>query len=88
MAEGAMERVLTILKEEFDRQFKLINLRPIQYQVEKLTQPTWILKSKPLLNFWRIVALDSKEAHYLANLYGSNASKVSPLLIAWEQAPD
>ena len=25
MAEGAMERVLNILKEEFDRQFKLIN---------------------------------------------------------------
>ena len=33
------------------------------------------------------MVLDSKEAHYLANLYGSNAPKVFALAQSWEQAP-
>ena len=33
------------------------------------------------------IGLDSKEARTLANLYGSNAPKVLPLLIGLEQAP-
>ena len=50
MAEGAMERVVEILKAEFDRSFKLINSKTYPVSGGELTQQMWTQKSKPLRN--------------------------------------
>ena len=46
-----------------------------------------IQKSKPLRNLECHVDWICKEAHYLANLYGSNVPKVFALAHSLEQAP-
>ena len=50
MAEGAMERVVEILKAEFDRSFKLINSKTYPVSGGELNQQMWTQKSKPLRN--------------------------------------
>ena len=46
----------------------------------------WTQKLK-LCSTWSVTWFDSKEAQYLANLYGSNAPKVFALAHSLEQAP-
>ena len=87
MAEGAMERVLTILKEEFDRQFKLINSKTYPVSGGEINPTNVDSEIEAFAQLGVSRSLDSKEAHYLANLYGSNAPKVFALAHSVEQAP-
>ena len=87
MAEGAMERVLTILKEEFDRQFKLINSKTYPVSGGEINPTNVDSEIEAFAQLGVSRGLDSKEAHYLANLYGSNVPKVFALAHSVEQAP-
>jgi len=87
MAEGAMERVVEILKAEFDRSFKLINSKTYPVSGGELNPANVDSEIEAFAQLGVSRGLDSKEAHYLANLYGSNAPKVFALAHSLEQAP-
>lgn len=87
MAEGAMERVVDILKAEFDRSFKLINSKTYPVSGGELNPANVDSEIEAFAQLGVSRGLDSKEAHYLANLYGSNAPKVFALAHSLEQAP-
>ncbi|RSK23784.1 Alpha-glycerophosphate oxidase [Streptococcus oralis] len=87
MAEGAMERVVDILKAEFDRSFKLINSKTYPVSGGELNPANVDSEIEAFAQLGVSRGLDSKEAQYLANLYGSNAPKVFALAHSLEQAP-
>jgi len=87
MAEGAMERVVEILKAEFDRSFKLINSKTYPVSGGELNPANVDSEIEAFAQLGVSRGLDSKEAFYLANLYGSNAPKVFALAHSIEQAP-
>ena len=87
MAEGAMERVVGILKAEFDRSFKLINSKTYPVSGGELNPANVDSEIEAFAQLGVSRGLDSKEAFYLANLYGSNAPKVFALAHSIEQAP-
>ncbi len=80
-----MERVVDILKAEFDRSFKLINSKTYPVSGGELNPANVDSEIEAFAQLGVSRGLDSKEAHYLANLYGSNAPKVLHLLTAWNK---
>ncbi len=61
MAEGAMERVVEISKQNSTAASNSSTRRPTLYQAENSIQRTWIPKSKPLLNLVYHVAWTAKK---------------------------
>lgn len=86
MAEGAMECVVAILKEEFNRSFKLINSKTYPVSGGELNPANVEGEIEAFAQLGVSRGLDSKEALYLANLYGSNAPKVFALAHSVTQA--
>jgi len=82
-----MERVVDILKAEFDRSFKLINSKTYPVSGGELNPANVDSEIEAFAQLGVSRGLDSKEAHYLANLYGSNVPKVFALAHSLEQAP-
>nr|MBP8703960.1 type 1 glycerol-3-phosphate oxidase [Streptococcus sp.] len=79
MAEGAMEKVADILKEEHGRSFKLINSKTYPVSGGELNPANVAEEIEHLAQLGVKKGLVYDDALYLANLYGSNAPKVFAL---------
>ena len=79
MAEGAIERVATILKEEHGRRFKLVNSKTYPVSGGELNPANVAEEIEHLAQLGVQKGLVYDDAFYLANLYGSNAPKVFAL---------
>ncbi len=79
MAEGAMEKVADILKEEYGRSFKLINSKTYPVSGGELNPTNVAEEIEHLTRLGVKKGLVYDDALYLANLYGSNAPKVFAL---------
>ena len=79
MAEGAMEKVAAILKEEHGRSFKLINSKTYPVSGGELNPANVAEEIEHLAQLGVKKGLAYEDALYLANLYGSNAPKVYAL---------
>ena len=76
MAEGAIERVASILKEEHGRRFKLVNSKTYPVSGGELNPANVAEEIEHLAQLGVQKGLVYDDAFYLANLYGSNAPKV------------
>ena len=79
MAEGAMDKVAAILKEEHGRSFKLINSKTYPISGGELNPANVAEEIEHLAQLGVKKGLAYEDALYLANLYGSNAPKVYAL---------
>ena len=79
MAEGAIEKVADILKEEHGRSFKLINSKTYPVSGGELNPANVAEEIEHLAQLGVKKGLVYDDALYLANLYGSNAPKVFAL---------
>ncbi|KHD45482.1 type 1 glycerol-3-phosphate oxidase [Streptococcus hongkongensis] len=79
MAEGALQVILTVLKEEFDRSFKLINSKTYPVSGGEINPANVDSEIEAYAQLGTLSGLSMDEALYLANLYGSNAPKVFAL---------
>lgn len=79
MAEGAMDKVAAILKEEHGRSFKLINSKTYPLSGGELNPANVAEEIEHLAQLGVKKGLAYEDALYLANLYGSNAPKVYAL---------
>ena len=79
MAEGAMNKVAAILKEEHGRSFKLINSKTYPVSGGELNPANVAEEIEHLAQLGVKKGLAYEDALYLANLYGSNAPKVYAL---------
>lgn len=79
MAEGAIERVASILKEEHGRRFKLVNSKTYPVSGGELNPANVAEEIEHLAQLGVQKGLVYDDAFYLANLYGSNAPKVFAL---------
>lgn len=79
MAEGAVERVASILKEEHGRRFKLVNSKTYPVSGGELNPANVAEEIEHLAQLGVQKGLVYDDAFYLANLYGSNAPKVFAL---------
>lgn len=79
MAEGAMEKVADILKEEYGRSFKLINSKTYPVSGGELNPANVAEEIEHLAQLGVKKGLVYDDALYWANLYGSNAPKVFAL---------
>ena len=79
MAEGAMDKVAAILKEEHGRSFKLINSKTYPVSGGELNPANVAEEIEHLAQLGVKKGLAYEDALYLANLYGSNAPKVYAL---------
>ena len=79
MAEGALDKVAAILKEEHGRSFKLINSKTYPVSGGELNPANVAEEIEHLAQLGVKKGLAYEDALYLANLYGSNAPKVYAL---------
>lgn len=79
MAEGAMDKVAAILKEEHGSSFKLINSKTYPVSGGELNPANVAEEIEHLAQLGVKKGLAYEDALYLANLYGSNAPKVYAL---------
>ncbi len=88
MAEAAIwERVVDIQSSNFDRSFKPAQLKTYPVSGGELNPANVDSEIEAFAQLGVSRGLDSKEAHYSANLYGSNVLKVFALAHSLEQAP-
>lgn len=87
MAEGAMELILQILAEEFQRNFTLVHSKTYPVSGGELNPHNVEAELEVFAQLGVARGLDKDEAKYLANLYGSNAPKVYALAQTVEAAP-
>ncbi|MBM0887627.1 hypothetical protein JQN32_26330, partial [Escherichia coli] len=87
MASGTSDNQVKISLAAFDRNFKLINSKTCPVSGGELNPANVDSEIEAFAQLGVSRGLDSKEAHYLANLYGSNAPKVFALAHSLEQAP-
>lgn len=76
MAEGALKKTAEILREDFNRPFRLINSKtyPVsggQIDPENVEKELGLLVRQGVSQ-----GIDQKDAEYLTNLYGSNVEKI------------
>lgn len=88
MAEGAMEKVITILNDSFDRSFHLINSTTYPVSGGELNPSNVDSEIEAYAQIGVERGLSIDDARYLANLYGSNAPKVYALIQEIEVAED
>lgn len=79
MAEGAMQQIISILEEEFDRHFKLINSKTYPVSGGEINPANVDAEIEAYAQLGVLSGLTLEEATYLANLYGSNAPQVFAL---------
>lgn len=79
MAEGAMESIVSILAEEFDRHFKLINSKTYPVSGGEINPANVDSEIEAYAQLGALNGLSIEDSTYLANLYGSNAPKVFAL---------
>ncbi|MBF0776129.1 alpha-glycerophosphate oxidase [Streptococcus azizii] len=79
MAEGALEKVATILESEYGRKFRLINSKTYPVSGGELNPANVAEEIEHLAQLGVKKGLAYEDALYLANLYGSNAPKVFAL---------
>lgn len=79
MAEGAMQLILSILKDEFGRNFKLINSKTYPVSGGELNSSNIDQEIEAYSQLGVANGLSFEDANYLTNLYGSNAPKVYAL---------
>ncbi|MFS1663102.1 type 1 glycerol-3-phosphate oxidase [Streptococcus sp. zg-JUN1979] len=79
MAEGALEMIAAILKEEHARTFKLVNSKTYPVSGGELNPSNVDEELEHLAQLGVQKGLSHDDALYLANLYGSNAPKVYAL---------
>lgn len=79
MAEGALEKVATILENEYGRKFRLINSKTYPVSGGELNPANVAEEIEHLAQLGVKKGLAYEDALYLANLYGSNAPKVFAL---------
>ncbi|EHI69327.1 type 1 glycerol-3-phosphate oxidase [Streptococcus ictaluri] len=79
MAQGAMETIITILKEEFGKSFKLINSKTYPVSGGEINPANVDTEIEAYAQLGTLNGLSIDDARYLANLYGSNAPKVFAL---------
>lgn len=79
MAQGAMELILSILKEEYGRSFKLINSKTYPVSGGELNAQNVQQELEKIAQTGLAAGLTYEEALYLATLYGSNAPLVYAL---------
>lgn len=79
MAEGALEKVATILESEYGRKFRLVNSKTYPVSGGELNPANVAEEIEHLAQLGVKKGLAYEDALYLANLYGSNAPKVFAL---------
>lgn len=79
MAEGAMEEIVRLLKEEFGRDYTLIDSSTYKVSGGELDASNVEAEIQALAQEGVAVGLSEVDALYLANLYGSNAPAVFAL---------
>lgn len=76
MAEGAMEMILRILADDFDRTFKLIHSKTYTVSGGDLNSANVDQEIEAYAQLGLVKGLSLEESRYLANLYGSNVPTV------------
>ena len=76
MAEGAMKMIQTILAEEYQKEFTLIDSKNYPVSGGKLNPATVDEELEALAKHGVSKGLSEKDALYLAHLYGSNVPTV------------
>lgn len=79
MAVGAMQEIISILKDEFDLSYTLIDSEKYAVSGGELNPQEVDEETEALAQQGVAKGLSEKEALYLANLYGSNVPKVYAL---------
>ncbi|MFC3927426.1 type 1 glycerol-3-phosphate oxidase [Streptococcus caprae] len=86
MAQGAMELILSILREEFERSFSLINSATYPVSGGEINSANVDKELDAFAQLGILKGLSPEEARYLANLYGSNVPTVYALAETVQQA--
>ncbi|TCD46615.1 glycerol-3-phosphate dehydrogenase/oxidase [Streptococcus sp. X16XC17] len=76
MAEGAMDMILQILRDEFGRKFKLIHSKTYTVSGGDLNSANVDQEIEAYAQLGLVKGLSLEESRYLANLYGSNVPTV------------
>lgn len=76
MAEGAMKVIIDTLNKKTDREFTLIDSKAYQVSGEHFDKMRVDKSIADFAKLYEEAGLNSEEADYLANLYGSNAKRV------------
>ncbi|EGL47010.1 type 1 glycerol-3-phosphate oxidase [Streptococcus dysgalactiae] len=79
MAEGALKVIIQVLKEDFDKSFKLINSTTYPVSGGEINPANVDSEIEAYAQLGTLSGLSMDDARYLANLYGSNAPKVFAL---------
>lgn len=79
MAEGALQVIIQVLKEDFGKSFKLINSTTYPVSGGEINPANVDSELEAYAQLGTLSGLSMDDARYLANLYGSNAPKVFAL---------
>ncbi|MGT2934082.1 type 1 glycerol-3-phosphate oxidase [Streptococcus catagoni] len=79
MAEGALERIIQVLKEEYGKSFRLINSKTYPVSGGEINPANVDSEIEAYAQLGALSGLSMDDSRYLANLYGSNAPKVFAL---------
>ena len=88
MAEGALNKIVRILAEEFGRTFKVINSKTYPVSGGELNPANVAEELDAYAQLGVARGLSLADAQYLAQLYGSNAPKVFHLLQEVGEVPE
>lgn len=80
MAQGALEMIRDILRDEFGRRFKLINSKTYPVSGGELNPAALESELEAYTQIGISRGLSKEDADYIAKLYGSNAPKVYSLI--------
>lgn len=79
MAEGALQQIVSILKEEHGKDFRLVNSKTYPVSGGELNPAKVEVELDAYAQLGTVQGLSLDDARYLANLYGSNVPKVYAL---------
>ncbi|WP_198433891.1 type 1 glycerol-3-phosphate oxidase [Aerococcus urinae] len=85
MAAGAMEKIIKLLKEEYDKSFRLINSKTYPVSGGEINPANIEGEFSSYAQMGVKRGLSKEEAYYLAAFYGSNVPKVYALI---DQVPE
>ncbi|MGT2888207.1 type 1 glycerol-3-phosphate oxidase [Streptococcus didelphis] len=87
MAEGALEVIIQVLKDEFGKSFKLINSKTYPVSGGEINPANVESELEAYAQLGTLSGLSMDDARYLASLYGSNVPKVFALTRKIQAAP-